>query len=508
MILICLICAHYFAARTSSLPTNSGVLHQETGTFLDAMGATSLNPAKAAGISRADAPAPAATGDCNEVGRNFRRSLSLMSQISTATSTGVTQDQSNLGSFFFLATPSAVMALECYEDALARLTSTSVSTRSSTSSRRASNSSSSSSCPDVNVSDDPSEWIDCGSDVGRPPAEVVSVNRNEMHWISLLGRGCYSNVHLVTDQRKEKLALKCLDPTRIASPDELVVAATDLAMEAIVLSSLAPHPHIIRLRGVCSVPFSQSYAEAGEGSEGYFLLLDVLTETLSDRLNRWRKDRRSSMTDQQGGRKTKRMSLVRFPRIRRHQLDVSKMYGRMETVARGVVCGMAYLHSQGIILRDLKPSNCGFDEDGKVRLFDFGMARQIKDCHAEEICGSPRYMAPEVMAGHGYTLKADVYSFGVLLYELCTLEVPFTDVDVNRTNGRNTRRNASKKVVQATTTVEDFQRLVVEQKVRPLHVDRIPCARTRGLIQDCWDSDLCVRPTFEEVAERLSEILA
>merc|ERR1719223_2181950 len=107
---------------------------------------------------------------------------------------------------------------------------------------------------------------------------------------------------------------------------------------------------------------------------------------------------------------------------------------------------MEYMHSRGIVLRDLKPGNVGFDErTGTVKLFDFGMARPVRDCDPNELCGSPKYMAPEIMSkmlcgGGGddneglYSLGVDVYSFGVVLYELCSLHVPFSSSSKPRNN--------------------------------------------------------------------------
>ena len=147
---------------------------------------------------------------------------------------------------------------------------------------------------------------------------------------------------------------------------------------------------------------------------------------------------------------------------------------------------MIYLHEQGIVIRDLKPANVGFDDDGKVRLFDFGMARKLEDCDRNEICGSLRYMAPEVMAGKGYSLKTDVYSFGIILYELCSLTVAFDTIKKH-------------------SSLADFKRLVVEHTVRP-KLGRIACPLTRTLIEDCWQTYSTKRPSFEEIYTRIVDI--
>jgi serine/threonine protein kinase len=196
------------------------------------------------------------------------------------------------------------------------------------------------------------------------------------------------------------------------TPQEFVNAASDLAMEAGMLSDL-DHKNIIRLRGVSSTCLSESFVE----DRGYFLLMDVLEETLKDRLQRWRKEKASY--DKRG------LTSLFIKKNKKRKANADRMFGRIETVVVGVANGMKYLHDRNILLRDLKPANIGFDEAGKVRLFDFGMARKLEDCQANEVCGTPRYMAPEALTDKEWSLKTDVYSFGVVLYEICSLQVPF-----------------------------------------------------------------------------------
>ena len=94
--------------------------------------------------------------------------------------------------------------------------------------------------------------------------------------------------------------------------------------------------------------------------------------------------------------------------------------------------GLAYLHSKQILHRDLKPQNIGFDSKGVLKIYDFDLARIIPKANEDELfqlttkSGSPRYMAPEVWKGGKYNLKADVYSFGVLVYQILSLEKPYT----------------------------------------------------------------------------------
>jgi len=428
---------------------------------------------------------------------------------------------------------------------------------------------------------------------------IVAVNHDNLQKIKLLGSGQFCNVHsvagslpLLNQSQKEQAvgkrtiyALKAINPKRVADDDELIIAASDLASEAMILAELE-HKNVIKLRGLSCETFSKSFMDGlvtknrnasqrsiGFGGrsastksinrslkrlgsfkdgaavlnrslkrlasfkpigksandiEGYFLLLDVLTEVLSERFTRERRERR------------------RTPESKREPNTKEAMHNRIEHVVTGIVDGMRYLHSKDIVLRDLKPGNVGFDEEGNIRLFDFGMARRVSECVQDEICGSPRYMAPEIMEGKGYTLKVDVYSFGILLYELCTLEVPFansctlmrqhqktkkrkktkksfgfksmfkrkprTSKQVNQFNDENNATSCHYGVEspQANLLIE-FYRKVVFEELRPSNniLDSemlIPCPQLRTLIHECWSADPDKRPSFDEIGMRLERI--
>ena len=68
-----------------------------------------------------------------------------------------------------------------------------------------------------------------------------------------------------------------------------------------------------------------------------------------------------------------------------------------------IILGLEYIHSKGIIHRDLKPENLVFEENGYLRITDFGVARKRKENNSEETSGTPGYMAPEVICGMNHS---------------------------------------------------------------------------------------------------------
>jgi eukaryotic-like serine/threonine-protein kinase len=102
-------------------------------------------------------------------------------------------------------------------------------------------------------------------------------------------------------------------------------------------------------------------------------------------------------------------------------------------VASEIAAGLAHAHARGVIHRDLKPSNVLFDEEGRAKLADFGIARMTAAdgtlTEAGTVLGTAAYISPEQASGRPATAASDVYSFGVLLFRMLTGRLPFESDD-------------------------------------------------------------------------------
>ncbi len=103
-------------------------------------------------------------------------------------------------------------------------------------------------------------------------------------------------------------------------------------------------------------------------------------------------------------------------------------------IAAQVAEGLNYAHQHEVVHRDIKPANIMIVRDGLVKIADFGIARMRTaevQTHAGVMMGSPRYMSPEQVAGNRAEPRSDIFSLGVILYEMLTGKPPFTGEDIN-----------------------------------------------------------------------------
>uniref|UniRef100_G1KDN6 protein kinase C n=1 Tax=Anolis carolinensis TaxID=28377 RepID=G1KDN6_ANOCA len=110
-----------------------------------------------------------------------------------------------------------------------------------------------------------------------------------------------------------------------------------------------------------------------------------------------------------------------------HKFDI----GRARFYAAEIICGLQFLHSKGIIYRDLKLDNVLLDKEGHIKIADFGMCKEnmFGSSKTSTFCGTPDYIAPEILLGQKYNTSVDWWSFGVLLYEMLIGQSPFHGQD-------------------------------------------------------------------------------
>lgn len=244
--------------------------------------------------------------------------------------------------------------------------------------------------------------------------------------------GSYGDLYKGT-YRSQEVAIKILKTERVNTDLQ-----KEFAQEVYILRKVR-HKNVVQFIGACTKPPS----------------LCIVTEFMSG----------GSVYDYLH----KQKGTFKLPTLLKVSIDISK--------------GMNYLHQNNIIHRDLKAANLLMDEHEVVKVADFGVARvktQTGVMTAET--GTYRWMAPEVIEHKPYDHKADVFSFGVVLWELLTGKLPYEYLTP----------------LQAAVGV-------VQKGLRPTIPKNTP-PKLAELLERCWQQDPTLRPDFTEIIDILNEI--
>jgi len=160
--------------------------------------------------------------------------------------------------------------------------------------------------------------------------------------------------------------------------------------------------------------------------------------------------------------------------------------------AHDIATALEYLHGKKIVFRNLKPSKCSFNIRGDIVLSDMGLSRDTRDASkvTDETfkltgnTGSLRFMAPEVALNEPYGFSADMHSFGLTLWQILKMELPFKTI---------THRSV-------------FVDMVVEKGARP-KVEKSWEGPLADVLKSCWHNDLTERPTAAQCVSTLRQEL-
>ena len=155
-------------------------------------------------------------------------------------------------------------------------------------------------------------------------------------------------------------------------------------------------------------------------------------------------------------------------------------------MAMDIARGVRYLADNDIVHRDLKADNVLVTPTFRCKITDFGTGKVLMDRETRTQCGTLQFIAPEIIRGEKYGLACDVFSYGVVLAEIATKEVPYT--------GRY-------------DDGQSLMRAVVMENVRPILPDDLDRDIAK-LAEDCWQFDPLTRPDWDEILDRLQLILA
>lgn len=232
--------------------------------------------------------------------------------------------------------------------------------------------------------------------------EVGDLQLSQLHWIGTLGIGGFGRVELVTAglNNNQTFALK--------------------KMKKIEIQEDKHQQHILNEKNImmsCSSPFIVKLYRTFRDSRYLYMLMEPCL----------------------GG---ELWSILRDKK--KFDDSAAKFYTAC------VIKGFEYLHSKGIVYRDLKPENLLLDASGYVKLTDFGFSKQVQDGEKSwTFCGTPEYVAPEMITNKtGHDKRADIWSVGILMYELLNGIPPFAKVRNNGSCGDKPKNNVYSEILQ------------------------------------------------------------
>ena len=159
---------------------------------------------------------------------------------------------------------------------------------------------------------------------------------------------------------------------------------------------------------------------------------------------------------------------------------------RASTIAHRIADALDYMHKHGIVHRDLKPENIMVDEDDQIKLIDFGIAmkedaRRLTFVNVSSLLGTPDYISPEQVKGRRGDQRSDIYSMGIIFYEMLTGRVPFV--------GQNPLAVMNERVLNDVTPPRDLNPEISPELEEILYraLEREPRHRYATASEMMWD---------------------
>ena len=255
---------------------------------------------------------------------------------------------------------------------------------------------------------------------------VKSVELNDFQIIKVLGRGTFGKVCLVQYKpTKEYYAMKSLKKDVLLDMDQV----QSTILEKKILQSL-DHPFLVGM------------VFCFQTEERIYFIMPFI----------------------RGGELFQHLRTEKF-----FKEDKARFY------AASMGLALEYLHNHGIVYRDIKPENILIGEDGYLKLIDFGMAKILKGNEkATSFCGTPEYLAPEIITGEGHNRAADWWSYGILIFEMLCGIPPFYCENTERMYDLITNAELRfPKRIQVSDNAKDLiKKLLIKQQDKRLGVNK------------------------------------